>query len=58
MPIHTGTVLRDYTPRISVQKYLKQFADKAGTDELAFFEGFLSTSKNPLSNLKSKIPQS
>lgn len=55
MPTHTGTVLRDYTPKIPIQEYLKQFSDKVGTDELAFFEGFLSTSKNPKHNWGSAV---
>jgi len=55
MPIHTGTVLRDYTPRIPVQEYLKEFADLVGTEKLKVFKGFLSTSKNPRHDWGSKV---
>lgn len=50
IPIHIGTVLRDYTPKIPVQEYLKEFSDLVGTEKLKVFKGFLSTSKNPKHN--------
>jgi hypothetical protein len=55
MPIHTGTVLRDYTPRIPVQEYLKEFSELVGTEKLKVFKGFLSTSKNPRHDWGSKV---